>query len=351
MNENHHMPLWIGLSLLLVGASILAPVGAFASPVSQEPVEPGGEEGMPSGTARECSECHLEVSEIWMASPHANAYADPFFMERWVGFGEPGECLLCHTTSYNDLTGEFAAEGVSCEACHGEAPENHPPAAVEIRGDAEYCGTCHTTTLGEWRLTGHSQSNVGCMDCHDPHSQDALFEDSDEMCINCHQDDMGDYLNDLHVMQGIGCVDCHALVIPPDPIPDDGIVPTGHSFTITPATCVACHTDALHAGFSLPGYEHGAKAANGDGEPEEEQAMTPTAVSGEQLTSFRLQELERNLETAQAALASRSLSLLFQGAVVGLVLGGSTAWFVSQNVRRGREEEVDGSETEGSTES
>ena len=46
---------------------------------------------------------------------------------------------------------------------------------------------------------------------------------------------MEDYLNDLHVQKDIGCVDCHALVIPPDVAPDDGIVPTGHSFNITPA--------------------------------------------------------------------------------------------------------------------
>jgi predicted CXXCH cytochrome family protein len=294
----------------------------------------------------------LEVSQTWIKSPHANAYDDPYFKERWEGLGEPGECLLCHTTGYNDATGEYLAEGVSCEACHGETPADHPPAAVEIRGDAEYCGTCHTTTLSEWRLTGHSQADVGCMDCHDPHSQAALFENSDEMCINCHQDDMGDYLNDLHVQRGIGCVDCHALVIPPDPIPDDGIVPTGHSFTITPATCVACHTDALHAGFSLPGYEHGAKAANGNGETvtDEGEEMAATQVTSEQSTTLRVQELERTLETAQAALASRSLSLLFQGAVIGLVLGGSTAWFVSQNVRRGREEEIDEPETEENNE-
>src|SRR5690606_11669549 len=99
--------------------------------------------------------------------------------------------------------------------CHGEVGTEHPPAVVEIKADTEYCGTCHTTTLGEWRSTGHGSEDIGCMDCHDPHSQGPLFEVADKMCLNCHEDSMGDYLEDLHIQEGIGCVDCHALVIPP----------------------------------------------------------------------------------------------------------------------------------------
>jgi hypothetical protein len=170
------------------------------------------------------------------------------------------------------------------------------------------------------------------MDCHDPHSQEALFEDPDEMCMNCHtEDDMGVYLEDLHVQKDIGCVDCHALVIPPEVPPDDGIVPTGHSFDITPATCVACHTDALHAGFSLPGYENGANGAvvaeesdeEGEEIPDRKEVVEEIDVSPEQ----KIQALE-------TALANRNFTTLFQGGVVGLVLGGSTAWVVARNLRQ-----------------
>lgn len=252
---------------------------------------------------------------------------------------KPAECLVCHTTNYQASTGEFTAEGVSCEACHGKVEADHPPAPVSIKADTEYCGTCHTTTLGEWRLTGHATTDIGCMDCHDPHSQQALFEVADDMCINCHEESMGDYLEDLHVTKGIGCVDCHALVIPPLTEPEDGIVPTGHAFTISPATCVACHTDALHAGFSLPGYEQGAKAANGSG------AESPDIVSeqAEELAAEEEKGLspEQRVQALETALANQNVTLLFQGGVVGLVLGGSTAWFVAHNVRRGREENRD----------
>jgi predicted CXXCH cytochrome family protein len=299
-------------------------------------------EGLP-GEAADCQECHLDVASHWSTSPHAHAFDDEVFQERWMGLGEPGECLVCHTTGFVQSSGEFAAEGIQCAACHGDAPENHPPAPVDIKADTEYCGICHTTTLGEWRLTGHSTAGIGCSACHDPHSQQSLFEEPDDLCLNCHEQDMGDYLEDSHHQKGIGCVDCHALVIPPDPVPVDGIVPTGHTFTITPATCVACHTDALHAGFSLPGYEHGAAAANGgdeaaEGEEAAEGGEAETIAVADTTAAEEATELspEQRIQALEASLASRNMALLFQGAIVGLVLGGSTAWLVSQNMKRNR---------------
>lgn len=316
-----------------------APAVAYA----QDTPEPEAAVEM-TGEAADCQECHLDVAAHWSESPHAHAFDDDVFQERWSALGAPGECLVCHTTGYVQSTGEFTAEGIQCAGCHGDAPENHPPAPVEIRADTEYCGVCHTTTLGEWRLTGHSTAGIGCSSCHDPHSQQSLFEEPDDLCLNCHEEEMGDYLEDTHHQKGIGCVDCHALVIPPDEEPLDGIVPTGHTFTITPGTCVACHTDALHAGFSLPGYEHGAAAANAGGE---EAAEGEAAAEGAEAETIAVADTtaveaatelspEQRIQTLEASLASRNMALLFQGAIVGLVLGGTTAWLVSQNMKRNR---------------
>ena len=160
------------------------------------------------------------------------------------------------------------------------------------------------------------------------------------------------YLEDIHVQKNIGCVDCHALVIPPETNPDDGIVPTGHSFDITPATCVACHTDALHAGFSLPGYENGANISQGDKQSSSEDteigAIEPEIPIEEQSSLTP----EQRIEALETALASRSMTTIFQGSVIGIVLGGSTAWIIARNIRNVPEEEVteedneDGEETE-----
>jgi predicted CXXCH cytochrome family protein len=323
----------VGILALVLFTSIV-----YASPPRQ------GEDPEPEPlNDSDCRECHLDIEDNWSRSPHAHAYDDPVFQEQWIGLGSPDSCLACHTTNYISSTGEYDAEGVSCQSCHGTATTNHPGEIVPTKADADYCGTCHTTTLSEWRQTGHGSSDVGCMDCHDPHSQQSLFKNPDDLCINCHQEGMGDYLNDLHVQKDIGCVDCHALVIPPEVIPEDGIVPTGHSFSISPQTCVACHTDTLHAGFTLPGYENGASEATefhadqGDQETETDgpKPLITTSENGGLTANQQIQALE-------TALASSRVSNLFQGAVIGLVLGGSTAWIVGHNIRgRSEEEEND----------
>ncbi len=326
----HNKSVYFSLAAgLLVGIiSMVLTVGfVSAAPVSQgvQPEDPVGDET--------CKECHLDITDSWSHSPHANAFDDTVFQQRWEGMGNPGTCLVCHTTNYQATLNTFTVGGVSCEACHGEVKAGHPPEVVPIRADTDYCGTCHTTTLQEWRLTRHASANVGCMDCHDPHSQNRLFDDPDNLCINCHKEDMEDYLEDLHVQKDIGCVDCHALVIPPDPIPEDGIVPTGHTFTITPATCVACHTDSLHAGFHLPGFENGAKSATLNNVAESDTGQTDELIG----VDFQANETgltsEQRIQALETALTSNRITTLFQGGVVGLVLGGSTAWFVAHNVR------------------
>ena len=285
-----------------------------------------------------CAKCHPNIASAWSKSPHAHALDDPNFQRDWLGLGSPGECLLCHTTNYQASTKQYLAPGVSCEGCHGKVDPKHPPAAVPISATTDYCGSCHTTTLGEWRLTGHARSGVGCADCHDPHSQKPQFANPDDLCINCHKDSMGPYLETIHGQKGIGCVDCHRMVIPPKIPPKDGIVPTGHTFTISPATCVACHTDALHSGFSLPGYESGAKNHS---TITETQQTASQYIQNQVARSPQAQvsQLQTQVQSLQASIVNRNMTILFQGGIVGLVLGGTTAWLVSSNVRGRREED------------
>jgi predicted CXXCH cytochrome family protein len=347
--ENQHTLNKQTLIALLTGLLVgLLSMGLFVGAAWAAPGAQGSSTPQPStAEEKECTDCHPDVYAAWMGSSHAHAFDDEEFVRRWESGGEPGECLVCHTTGYQMTTNTFTVEGVQCEACHGKAVEDHPPEVVPVQADTDYCGSCHTTTLGEWRLTGHASAGVGCMDCHDPHSQKALFDDADEMCLNCHKEDMGAYLEDLHIQKDIGCVDCHALVIPPELLPEDGIVPTGHNFTITPATCVACHTDALHAGFSLPGYEQGAKAANGGTTPSTETQPITSGLetSADELAAGGL-TTEQRIQALEATLASARLSSLFQGGIIGLVLGGTTAYFIVRNQRRAGQESESGEDTE-----
>jgi predicted CXXCH cytochrome family protein len=315
-----------------MGLAVQVSQAAGQPPTAQQAATPpaGTPAAAEAAPAQECGECHPDVQNSWMHSSHANATSDPLFVERWKSLGEPGECLLCHTTGYNASEASYTDPGVTCEACHGPAVEGHPPAVMPVRADTEYCGTCHTTTLGEWRLTGHAAANVGCTDCHNPHSQVALFENPDEMCINCHKDDVTEHQENIHITKDIGCIACHALVLPPETPPVDGLVATGHTFTTTPRTCVACHSDALKIGQPLPGYEAGAKAVVAS------QTMTSTlpTVVAEYTSGLPGEENLSEAQTIQAleaALASARLSTLLQGGIIGLVLGGSTAYFLARN--------------------
>lgn len=290
----------------------------------------------PAAQARTCADCHPNVASAWSSSAHAQAFSDPVFTERWTSLGKPGSCLVCHATGYQATSNTYTAEGVQCEACHGPAVEGHPPAVVPVRADTEYCGTCHTTTIGEWRLTGHAAANVGCSDCHNPHSQAALFTNPNELCLNCHKKDIGDHKKDLHIQKGLGCVDCHRLTLPLDEQPVDGLVPTGHTFVMTASGCVSCHTDTLKIGKPLPGYEAGAAAvAAGLTDTGELTGLIEeyTAADGQSggLT------YEQQIEALQAALINTRLSTLFQGGLIGLVLGGSTVYFLRRNQRREEE--------------
>jgi len=74
-------------------------------------------------------------------------------------------CLKCHTTGYDEVTGTYSEEGVTCEACHGpgeifsyfmdigHAPEGQKIAKVGTFGTPyNICGPCHHTRGHEMRL-------------------------------------------------------------------------------------------------------------------------------------------------------------------------------------------------------
>jgi hypothetical protein len=73
-------------------------------------------------------------------------------------------CAGCHTTGFNPFQGQFAEEGISCEACHGPGRRHaqsrkagdivHPGKIPEMRRSM-ICESCHTTghdATGEYRF-------------------------------------------------------------------------------------------------------------------------------------------------------------------------------------------------------
>jgi len=167
--------------------------------------------------ARACKNCHVDITEQWARSGHANAdrgknqlFGRMYFYSLKQTRGETLiACGPCHeTTSFvnQDFEGlkEVSAEGVACAFCHAiDAPSDQGTPAVSLDVDhysgtirnpittpshlskysaflktSEYCGACHkysnqhgvpiSDTYGEWKNSTYAKRGVTCQDCHMP---------------------------------------------------------------------------------------------------------------------------------------------------------------------------------------
>lgn len=232
-------------ALLAAGVTLIAAQAQEGSPPPQE-------------QSLNCAACHTELQATWMSGPHAHAADDPAFVEEWAAQGKPSACLVCHVTGYDPATATWKEDGVTCEACHGEAPVDHPASPMPIDHSTDLCGRCHSDTRfgwQEWKVSTHYQRGMDCTDCHDPHSgalkqvasargQTPTYEDASELCITCHNELGMDFPYSSHYQQGVSCVDCHINRLEIDEraahsVPD-------HSFNASLVSCNNCHAEQMH---------------------------------------------------------------------------------------------------------
>ncbi len=97
-----------------------------------------------------------------------------------------------------------------------------------------------------------------------------------------------------------------------------GLVPTGHTFTVGSEACIGCHQDTVHTRDTivrLSGQEEGV--------PE---------VDTEALKQ-QLSEQEMTIKDLEGQSTVRLYTGLVQGAIVGLIIGGTAAWIVSKRIK------------------
>ena len=205
-----------------------------------------------------CAACHTEFQMTWEAGAHGTAGSDPVFVDEWTKQGKPGACLVCHTTGYDPATATYKADGVTCEACHGPAPADHPKTPMPVDRTTDLCGRCHSDTRfgwQDWKVSTHYQRGMDCATCHDPHSaslkkmttpEGEAVDDVSALCINCHQEHSMDFPYTAHNQKGVSCVDCHLNHLEegnqePHTVPD-------HSFNASLDSCNTCHAEQMHAG-------------------------------------------------------------------------------------------------------
>jgi predicted CXXCH cytochrome family protein len=144
------------------------------------------------------------------------------------------QCFGCHVTGYDATTQQWSSAGVTCEACHGSgslhAQSGGKTKMLDLRSlplerQAMICGQCHSDgwdpakvhpfpvgfrpgenlnnsfvqaaqprpgpKYSELLRSKHSQMNVICTDCHNPHgpvhdTAHQLLKPVNELCTECH---------------------------------------------------------------------------------------------------------------------------------------------------------------------
>lgn len=266
----------------------------------------------------ECGECHLDVVQAWQDSAHARTFHNPAFQSTWEQYGGDSQCLACHTTGFVARTGEFTHPGVTCTACHGETPANHPPEPIAVDPGMGVCIDCHATTFTEWQSSAHGEQQLACTTCHVPHPQQLRFATSDALCLNCHTEARDDFAHITHLEQQ--CVDCHwhRSFDTEMHIMTGNLMPTGHDTRVETRTCIDCHASMSDEGIIL--------SSTGGTHP-----LLQAQV--------RIGELEAQLTTARAQAENMAAVQIAQGLVIGgFVTGLATVVVVWLRGRRSSEE-------------
>jgi predicted CXXCH cytochrome family protein len=224
---------------LLIGLLFAVPLTLVSFALAQ--AGPVADESQPPP---DCLECHASYQAAWESGAHSQALVDPAFKAAWDAVGNPQECLSCHTTGFDPATGTSQASGVTCAACHDPVPANHPLSPASMTRAADKCGECHTDTVFEWQNSRHGQSDLTCVNCHDPHGTSLKTDDASTLCASCHGTRVAAFAHSAHAAQDLTCTDCHIGE-------KDGELGMGrarhtHTFAVNLDTCTRCHENEIH---------------------------------------------------------------------------------------------------------
>jgi formate-dependent nitrite reductase cytochrome c552 subunit len=190
---------------------------------------------------------------------------------------------------------------------------------MPIRADHELCATCHKTTTDEWQASVHGQADIQCQSCHDPHAQQPKAENVTALCSNCHKERGSSYTHGTHADAGLECSNCHMFTDPRFSAPIEGLVPTGHTFSVGSLACVGCHQDSVHTRDTILELSG--------------QVSTLAELDPDQLQK-QVHEQAEMITDLEATSTTRLYVGLAQGGIVGLATGAAAAWVVSRNLKQ-----------------
>ena len=319
---------WLVFAVIFSSCVAIGAAVSLASPaVAANSIEPSSAppnvlalQATPYAGSEACAKCHQNIHDEWLITRHAQAFSSPIFQRDWTMLGSAVTCLECHTTGYDPKTGQYAQEGVSCESCHGPFQTGHPASPMPITPDASLCDKCHNSTTDEWRSSKHGQSTppIQCEACHDPHSQNPLAPTVTDLCSNCHKERGSSFTHGTHANAGLECSNCHMYTAPRTGDPIQGLVPTGHTFSVGSDAFIGCHQDTVHTRDKIVELSG------------EVQQFNPANL--EELKQ-KVQQQEETISSLESKSTVRLYTGLAQGAIIGLVTGGAAAWVVSRRIQ------------------
>jgi predicted CXXCH cytochrome family protein len=223
-------------AVILLVAVILAGAALLFSPVAARAAGPDQTEA--------CLACH---PRSYVGEVHGLGTTNPVFKAAWDDQGNPKDCLVCHVTGYDQVTGTWKSDTISCEACHNPIPADHPNQKMPVNKTNQLCATCHTDSRfgwADWKTSVHYQQNITCSNCHDPHNPQPPTDDTvSTYCESCHKDMTQRAEHSTHALAGVNCISCH--LGPKKGVDQFHKVPD-HSFKPVVETCNTCHAKQMH---------------------------------------------------------------------------------------------------------
>jgi predicted CXXCH cytochrome family protein len=291
------------LCMLIVSVFLLAVAVQFVNAQAQDEPVPSPTPELTTEVAQTCGECHIDVAVNWEASAHSQTFHTDAFRSA-IDDGIDAACYACHTTGFTPFDGNYTHEGVACEACHGDTPEDHPDEPIIVLPGLDVCASCHVPTYQEWQRSAHGNAEMPCTSCHDPHTQAMRFETVQELCLNCHEEARTDYAHVTHETEM--CSDCHwhrGTFDTETHLLTGDLGSSGHDAQVETLACIDCHSN-LDESIAV---------------------ADASIVSGPEL-SLITQELETEIANVRAQGENEAAVRLVQGIVVGIAGGAILAF-------------------------
>ena len=281
-----------------------------------------------------CQNCHPDEHAAWKDTSHAKAALDPVFKAEFAKSHNQGDCLKCHTTGFDQTSGKFVWEGVTCEACHGTYKPGHPASeTMQLPMASTACRVCHQAAFQEWEKSKHALQKIECFDCHQSHTQGLRTGSAEKLCAACHNDEQTQFSHSIHGIGGVDCGNCHMAKEQKNTA---GVTSTegakieakSHSFVVPADVCNRCHGSTIHPINSNPST---GQSTVSSGQVAASRPVSLSAASDaarEAELQGRIGELQGRLNALRdAAVVSMGLALSF-GGFGGLLLGiaGMSLW-------------------------